>query len=168
MESQYGFVPNLGRSLAPSPNALEAYTTLSKLFEASSLSDAERQVVLLTASRFNECEYCTSVHSTTAEKTGLEWPTIEKIRNRESLETPRLEALRSFTEAVLTHDGIVPEDVWTEFTESGFQTAQALEVVLGVTLKTLTNSVNRMIETPLDDQFQKRAWSAEMSHATTA
>lgn len=161
IESKYGFVPNLIKGIAPSPPLLRGYMELSDSFEKSSLSPEEQQVVLLTASRLNECEYCTSVHSMTAEKAGIAWDAIEKIRHREPVGDERIEALRTFTERVIAHVGTVPQDAWTEFLDAGFSERNALDVIVGVTLKTLTNATNHLIETPLDDQFRKRAWSAD-------
>ena len=159
LEAKYGYVPNVTRGMAAAPEVLSGYISLSNAFEESSLSKEEQQIVLLTASRFNECGYCTSVHSVTAEKAGLDWDTIEKIRNREKISNERYEMLRRFTETVTESKGSVPRDMQTAFQDAGFTTQNALDVILGVSLKTLTNSTNHLIETPLDEQFQKRAWS---------
>lgn len=168
LESKYGFVPNLIKGLARSPQALTSYTMLSEAFESSALTPEEQQIVLLTASRVNECQYCTSVHSMTAEQTDLEWDTIERIRNRESLETPRYEALRSLTERATVEKGFLPHDSWTEFLSVGYTVQQALDVIVGVSLKTLTNSTNHMLETPLDEAFEKRRWTPEPTAQPTA
>ena len=161
IESKYGSEPNIIKGIKRSPQLLKAYTELSETFDDSSLSPEEQEIVLLTVSRLNECEYCTSVHSMTAEQTDLEWDTIEKIRNRQKLSDERHEALRTFTEHVVAKNGRVPHDAFTQFKSVGFTERNALDVVLGVTLKTLTNSANHLMDTPLDESFQKRAWSVE-------
>ena len=158
---EYGFIPNIVEGMARSPELLRSYQQLSASFDRSSLTPEERQIVLLTVSRFNECEYCTSVHSLAAEFTDLEWETIERIRNRQALHNPRYEALRRFTERVVVRRGMVAPDEWTEFTDAGFTPSNVLDVVLGVTLKTLTNTANHLIDTPLDAKFERRAWSVE-------
>lgn len=168
VESKYGFVPNILEGIARSPQLLKSYVELSRGLESSSLSPEEQQIVLLTVSRLNECEYCTSVHSVMGEKVGLEWNTIEKIRNREKLSDERYEALRTFTERLVIDNGHVPHDVRTRFKNAGFDERNALDVMVGVTLKTLTNTTNHLIDTPLDEQFQERAWSAEKKQAVTA
>lgn len=168
IESKYGFVPNLIKGIARSPQLLQSYIQLSENFEKSSLSEEEQQIVLLTASRLNECEYCTSVHSMTAENAGIEWDSVEKIRNRQKLSNERHEALRKFTERVVKDSGAVPHDVHTQFKNAGFNEKNALDVMVGVTLKTLTNSTNHLMETPLDEQFKKREWSAENQKVATA
>ena len=65
-EKAYGFIPNLLGVFAESPAALKAYLTLGQIFDESSFSPTERQLVILTASRFNECRYCIAAHSVVA------------------------------------------------------------------------------------------------------
>lgn len=166
VEQKFGFVPNLLKGMAASPNALETYMQIDEIYETTSLSPEERQIVLLTASRLNECEYCTSIHSMLAEKTALEWETVEKIRNRESLPNARYEALRKFAERVVKNNGTLPRDEWTEFREAGYTERNALDVTVGVALKTLTNTVNHLMDTPLDSQFKSREWTRDRVKAT--
>jgi alkylhydroperoxidase family enzyme len=45
-----------------------------------------------------------------------------------------------------------------DFLNAGFTPQQALEVVLGIGLKTLSNYTNHLADTPLDEAFAGRAW----------
>jgi alkylhydroperoxidase family enzyme len=56
-EKAYGFIPNLLGTMAESPVMLKAYLALGKIFDETSFTPTERQVVILTASRFNDCRY---------------------------------------------------------------------------------------------------------------
>lgn len=60
--TKFGFLPNLLRVMANSPQLLQAYLTLSKLFSKTSRSPVEQQVVLLTISKTNGCDYCVAAH----------------------------------------------------------------------------------------------------------
>ena len=53
----FGFIPNLLAAMAEAPALAEAYVKVSKLYDGTSFSPVERQVVLLTVSFENECEY---------------------------------------------------------------------------------------------------------------
>lgn len=55
-QKKFGFVPNLFRVMAEAPAAGEAYVAVMDIFESSSLSDAEQQTILLSASFVNECD----------------------------------------------------------------------------------------------------------------
>ena len=65
-EKGYGFIPNLLGVMAESPATIKAYMTIGKIFDESSFSATERQVLILAASRFNECDYCVAAHSVVA------------------------------------------------------------------------------------------------------
>ncbi len=54
ISSALGFVPNMIGGMANAPALLEGYTTLSGIFDKTSFSATERQVILLTTSRFVE------------------------------------------------------------------------------------------------------------------
>ena len=46
------------------------------------------------------------------------------------------------------------------FQTVGYSKAQILEVFLSLSFKTLSNYVNHLAETPLDDAFAARAWTS--------
>jgi AhpD family alkylhydroperoxidase len=62
----FGFIPNLFAAFSNSPVLLEGYLGLDATYSTGTLSPAERQLMLLTASVVNECPYCTAAHSTVA------------------------------------------------------------------------------------------------------
>ena len=45
------------------------------------------------------------------------------------------------------------------FLAAGYSPQQALDVILGVTMKTLSNYVNHLTETPVNEQFASETWS---------
>jgi hypothetical protein len=51
-------------------------------------------------------------------------------------------------------------DTRDAFFEAGYETREYLEVVVGVTLKTLSNYVNHAADTPLDAAFQSAKLAA--------
>jgi alkylhydroperoxidase family enzyme len=78
---------------------------------------------------------------------------IEALREERPISDPRLEALRRFTETLVEKRGWASEQEVRTFLETGFRRSQVLEVVLGVTLKTLSNYTNNLVDTPLDKAF---------------
>ena len=59
------------------------------------------QLVILTASRLNDCHYCIAAHSTVAEMQKVPADVIEAIRKDQPIAGSKLEALRTFTTAVV-------------------------------------------------------------------
>lgn len=160
-EKSLGFVPNLYANMAESPAVLAAYTTLAGNFEKSSFNATEQQVVLLTVSVVNGCEFCVAAHSVIAKNMlNVEANIVNSVRNREAIEDGKLEALANFTRTVVNDRGWVSDDATNTFLAAGYSKAQALEVVLGVTLKTLSNYSNHLTGTETNAEFANEAWSA--------
>ncbi len=158
-EQRFGMLPNLMRKMATAPALLDGYLTLGALFEQTSLSPAEQQVVLLTVSRENRCTYCVGAHSVLADMAEVPAAVTDALREGRSLPDPRLEALRRFTAAVVADRGWVSEAELSTFMDAGYAQQQVLEVILGVGMKTLSNYTNHVTGTELDSAFAHRAWS---------
>lgn len=158
VEKAFGFIPNLTGMLAESPAALEGYLAVAAAFGRSGLSKTEQQVVLLATSVENECHYCVAAHSTLAAGDGVPAEVVGAIRGGAPLADPKLEALRRFTQAVVERRGWV-EDELPAFLAAGYTRANALDVITGVTQKTLSNYANHIAATPVDPPFQPHLWT---------
>ncbi len=161
IEKAIGFIPNLYGVFAESPAALKAYIELGKTFDESSFSATERQLVILTASRLNDCRYCMAAHSVVAGMQNVPDNVIEALRNDQPIADARLQALRLFTTAVVEKRGWVSESDTAAFFYAGYSKGQVLEVILGVAFKTLSNYTNHIADTPLDPWFSAKAWSPD-------
>lgn len=160
VKARLGFIPNVMGELAASPTALDAYATLSSIFGRSGLTELERQIVLLTADYENNCDYCMAADSTQALNVGLDRDILVAIREGRVIDSDaRLEALHQFTRAVVRERGLVERSDIDAVLEAGFTKANVLDVVTGVTLKTMSNYTNHIAETELDDSFAPMAWS---------
>jgi uncharacterized peroxidase-related enzyme len=158
-QKQTGFVPNLYANLANAPAALEAYFGLSAQFDKTSFTPVERQVVLLAVSVENGCEFCVAAHSMIARKMAkAPDAVVDALRNRTVVPDARLEALAAFTRSMVKERGWVIGAPLEVFLKAGFTHQQALEVVLGVTMKTLSNYANHLTETQTNEQFAGEAW----------
>ncbi len=156
--TKYGFTPNLLGKMANSASVLKAYLELNGLLEQTSLTPAERQTVLLTVSRENDCRYCVAAHTVIASMQGVQNEVVEAIRNGQPIGDKKLEALSRFTSEVATTRGWPSDEAKQALEDAGYTPAQALEVVLGVTVKTLSNYVNHLADTELDEAFSAKAW----------
>lgn len=159
--NKLGFVPNLYAGMANSPATLEAYLALSGFFEKTSLSPTEKQIVYLVTSVENGCDFCVAVHSVIAKKmVNVPAEIVDALRAGRLPQDSKLAALAEFTAAVVRERGGVAESpVFERFLAAGYTSTQALEVVLGVTQKILSNYANHLLKTPLNPQFQSEAWT---------
>jgi uncharacterized peroxidase-related enzyme len=153
-----GMIPNLERVMAESPALLEGYVHLWELFDTTSLSPIERQVVYQTANFENQCEYCVPWHTKLAQIAGMAPNEIEALRQGAKMEDPKLESLRQFTKSLILTRGKIVEADLKAFFAVGYSAQQALEVILGIAVKTMSNYTNSIAGTPLDKAVEKLRW----------
>lgn len=157
----FGMIPNLHAVLAEAPQALEGYGTLMGIFEASSLDAKEQQLVLLATSVQNKCRYCVAGHSMIAEKAGLSKDAINAIRRGSKIADDKLEALHQFVALVVSKRGHVESSDTDRFVDAGYSRQAALEVILGIAVKTISNYTDHVAEVPLDGFMANYEWSAD-------
>ena len=63
VKKQIGVVPNMFRTIAHSPAALEGYLGLNGALAKGSLDASTRERVALAVAEFNNCGYCLAAHS---------------------------------------------------------------------------------------------------------
>lgn len=158
-QKKLGFVPNLYAVLADAPAALESYFSLGAIFDKTSLTPTERQIVLLAVSRTNGCTYCMAAHTVVARMQSVQEAVIEALRSGHPIAEAKLEALRAFTTAVVRKRGELDAEDLESFLGAGYSRAQILEVIVGVAMKTISNYTNHIASTPLDAAFAPAAWS---------
>lgn len=155
----FGMTPNLVSTMAESPTVAKAYLDLHESFACSSFTPVEQQVVALSASFANGCEYCMAAESAVARMVRADEAVVEALRNGTPLPDARLNALAAFTKAVVRKRGRIGQTAINAFMDEGFSKAQVLEVILGVTKKTLSNYVNHIAEISVDPKFEPMAWT---------
>lgn len=153
VEKKYGFIPNILGILAESPEMLKAYMTLSDLFAQGTLSPAEQQLVMLSASRVNGCDYCQTAHGAVGMRAGLSPEEVEAAKAGHPLADPRREALRRFASHMVEKRGWADEAELEAFAAAGFESRQVLEVIIGLGIKTMSNYTNHLAEPEPDAQF---------------
>lgn len=159
----FSFIPNLEGIFAEAPALLQGSMTLWDLFETTSFTSVERQVIYLTANYENSCNYCMAAHSGLAKMIGMSEKNIEALRNGTPMQDPKLQALRQFTQKMVQDRGWVQDSEIEAFMAAGYSKRQILEVILGIAIKTMHNYTNHIAETPLDRQFKPNVWSKPSS-----
>lgn len=153
-----GFVTTLNGVMAESPELLAGYNALAEQFGKSSLSAAAKQVVLITASVENGCEYCVAAHSTIALRSRVPAEVVEALRTGKPVEDTALEAVRRLTRLTVAQRGWVADEEIEAFLATGGTRRQVLDIVLGLGMKTLSNYTNHIAHTPLDPAWQDQEW----------
>lgn len=163
-----GFIPSLYAVFAENPAILEAYTTLGNHFAQAGFTPLEQQVVTIAASVENECHFCVAAHSTISQGQGLDMDVVAALREDRPIPDTKLEALRRFTKQVVTQRGFVSDADVEVFIEAGYDRSAVLAVILGVSLKVISNYTNHVAETPVNEQFQAHAWKPKSKQGVEA
>ncbi|MBB3232756.1 carboxymuconolactone decarboxylase family protein [Halomonas stenophila] len=159
-KEKLGFVPNMYAGMAKVPGVLDTYLHGYQLFrENSGFSPAEQEVVLLTISRLNGCEYCMSAHSMLADKVSqVPEAAIQALREDREIPDARLSALSRFTRVMFETRGNPSKAEASAFLDAGFEERHMLQVVLALAVKTLSNYSNHLNHPELDEAFGDYAW----------
>jgi AhpD family alkylhydroperoxidase len=140
----FGMLPNLHGVLAESPNLLEAYKTLHKLFSTASFNNDEQTVIWQTINVYNKCHYCVPAHTA--------------IAHMSDVDAAKLEALRQATLSLLNNQGNMPQADQDAFYAAGYNQQHLLDIILGMAQKIISNYTNHLAHTPVDEPFKKFAW----------
>jgi alkylhydroperoxidase family enzyme len=160
-QKAFGMIPGLHGVLAGSPQVLEAYKTLHELFTQSSFNEEELTVVWQSINVEHACHYCVPAHTGIAKMMKVDDEITEALRNETPLENAKLEALRTMTLSIVRNRGNVSQEELDAFYAAGYGEAQVLDILLGLSQKTISNYTNHIANTPVDAPFQKFAWSKD-------
>ncbi len=159
MAQARGFVPNVYAVFGALPDAMTAFAGLTGAFGASSLTPAEREVIQLAVSVANRCRYCVAGHSAFAGDAGLDAAHVEAMRHGNDPDDRRFGALARFARKLATERGHNCASEYAAFLAAGYRSEQALEVIVGIANKTLSNMTANLLNLPLDTEFAPFVWS---------
>ena len=161
---KFGFLPNIIAVMAESPAMIEAYITIMGVVGKTGLNPVEQQVVLMTINSYHECNYCMAAHSMASKGIGMDDSVLEALRDGTVLPDARLQALSSFTQDVLANRGYVSDARIEELLSAGYEKSIVMDVIVCVAGKTLSNYVNHVGGTLLDDAFAPMAWTKDAAN----
>lgn len=161
-EKKYGMLPNLYRYMAGAPAALEGYNSLSGIYSKTSFTAGEQQLILLAVSVVNKCAYCIAAHTRAAKANGIPSSVINAVRKQQKVEDERLNTLVNTAQKITeTRGNIVAEDL-KAFYNAGFSPENVLEIIVGVSLKTMSNYINHVTENIINEELQPFAVGKEI------
>lgn len=156
----YGFMPKMHEILAGAPAAYQAYLDTFALFENNTtLTPLEQQIVFQTSNYENDCHYCVPGHSYIMKSKKMPADVIEALREGIPISDKKLEALRTYTRRVIENRGHLSEVELGEFFAAGYSPRQALEVLVGLSAKLISNFTNALAKTELDEGVKAFAWT---------
>ncbi len=156
----FGMIPNLHALMAEAPALLEGYQVLHDLFQQTSFDKEELTVIWQTINVEHECHYCVPAHTAVAQMMAVDGAVTDALRSRSGMPTEKLQTLHLTTLALVRSRGSLSEEELTAFFAAGYGNRQLMEIILGLSQKVMSNYVNHLFDTPIDEPFQPYAWKA--------
>jgi len=152
---EFGMIPNLHGVIAASPQALEVYQLMHKMFQESSFNDEELTVVWQTINVEHGCSYCIPAHTAIAHRMKVSPSLIDALANNKPMLDAKLQALQDLTLKIVRERGKVSERDIEAFYAAGYGPRQVVEILLGLCQKVMSNYINHIAQTPIDEAFKK-------------
>lgn len=148
VKAKIGFAPNLMKTMAASPAALEAYLNFNGAL-GTTLNAKLREQIALTTAEINGCRYCASAHTAIGKMSGLDDAAILNAR-RATSDDARTDAALKFASALIVSRGKVSPADYQAVTAAGYTEKEITEIVANVALNILTNYFNEVAGTEVD------------------
>ncbi|MCG8409360.1 MAG: peroxidase-related enzyme [Phycisphaerales bacterium] len=149
VQKALGMTPNLMRTLAHSPAALEALLSFNKALGGGSLKPSLREQIALTVSNLNTCDYCVAAHTALGKKFGLgDTELADSLKARSN--DPKTEAALMFAGNVVERNGHVDDEHFQAVRGAGFSDGEIAEIIATVAITTFTNYFNDVARVEID------------------
>ena len=149
VQAKLGLTPNLMKTLAHAPAALEAYLNFNGALASGVLESQFREQIALAVAQANSCEYCLSAHTALGAITGLSQEEIAAGREARSANARRNAGLR-FAKTVVVERGNVSDGALAQVRDAGYSDAEIAEIIGHVALNIFTNYFNQVAQTEVD------------------
>ena len=149
LKQKIGSVPNVYRVYGHSSAALKANLVMDDALSHGELTGKEIEIVALTVSQFNNCEYCLAAHTTVGKMQGMsEAQTIDARKGVYA--TSKEQSLIDFTKNILTKKGKISENDLTDFLQAGYSNGAVVEVIGQIAKNFFNNYTNHIAGTVVD------------------
>ena len=155
VHAKLGMTPNLMKTLAAGPAALEAYLNIGAALSTGHLDAKFREQIALAVAQANSCEYCLSAHTTVGKMVGLKPEEIAASREAHSADAKRDAGLQ-FVQALVVQRGQVSDQALAHVKAAGFSEGDIAEMVAHVAMNIFTNYFNHVARTEVDFHIDPR------------
>lgn len=149
IHARLGMTPNILRTLASSPAALEAYLAFSGALSSGVLPTKLREQIALTVAEANGCEYCLAAHTATGNAVGLGEEQIRDSRRGTSPDS-KVDAVLRFARELVEKRGLVGDETISRLCSAGYGDAEIAEIVANVSLHIFMNYFDHVAKPTVD------------------
>ena len=149
VQAKLGITPNLMKTLATAPAALEAYLNFGNALGTGVLSTKFREQISIAVAQANSCEYCLSAHSAIGNMVGLTPEEIAASREAHAADA-KLDGGLRFAQTVVVQRGEVSDAAMAAVRKAGYTDGEITEIVANVADNIITNYFNHEAQTVVD------------------
>ena len=150
----FGWIPWQSAYMAESPALLSSYQFAHDAFSQCSLNEEERAIVWITTGTINQCAYTVQAHNWIAQYKGVSSEILNMLAHKPETLPGKLAALYRFTRQVVLAQGQIPQKSVEEMLAVGYSQQNVLDVILGVSQKTMSTLLNSIAHTQIEPQFR--------------
>jgi uncharacterized peroxidase-related enzyme len=150
VQGKLGVVPNMMRTMGNSPAVLEGYLNLSGALSHGKLSARTGELLALTISEKNSCDYCVAAHTFIGGKLLKTDPQVLHDARTGNSTDAKTDAILKFAKALVSKNGLVNDEDVNTVKNAGVSDAEIAETVAHVALNVLTNYFNNTANTEID------------------
>ena len=154
LKASVGMIPNLAAAMSESPVLIRGFAAVKGATDSGTLGPQIREIVLLSNASFNQCRYCTAIHSTFALGGGIDEASVEAVRSGGLPDDPKMKAAVKFSRLLLERKGGVSDKELDEFLAAGFEPSHALEIVALIAQSIMANFSGHLTAAPPDDAIK--------------
>ncbi len=149
VNEKFDMVPNLARTLANSPAALQGYLGFGEALDGGVLPAKLREQIALTVSEANGCGYCVAAHCAIGKSVGLSDSELSDARQSSSPDS-NVDAALHFARQLVENRGWVGDEDLDRVRRAGYGDGEIAEIVAVVAWKTFANYFNHVAGTDVD------------------
>jgi len=148
-KSKMGMVPNLLGVMAHAPQVLSVYLNTHGSLSAGMLPAKTGEQIAVAIASVNGCDYCLSAHTAAGKMSGVTANDLVAAQEGRASDAKTQAILSLALEINSTHGKGSTKAVETA-RAAGLSDAEILETVAHVSINILTNSINNIVDTPID------------------
>ena len=150
VQAKLGVIPNMMKTMGNSPAVLEGYLNLSGALSHGKLSAKTGELLALTISESNSCNYCVAAHTFIGEKLLKTDPQVLQDARTANSADAKTAAILQFAKTLVNKNGLVNDTDVNAVKNAGVTYAEIAETVTHVALNILTNYFNNTANTEID------------------
>ena len=149
VQAEWGMTPNIVRTLANAPAALDGYLSLSNALAGGVLTPELREQIAVTVAQANRCSYCLAAHCAIGKSVGLSEDAIADARRGVSPDR-KVETVLHFARQIVQQRGWVTDNDLSRLREAGYTDREIVEIIANVAMSIFTNYFNHVAGTETD------------------